>query len=120
MKLDMDLVRSILLSAEEYKNGYVNRNPQCETLSRETIGYHVYLMGQAGLLEVMNDSSMNSPSPSAIIRNITWEGHQFLANARNDTIWDKAKAQLGSASIEVWRSVLIELAKKAVGLSLSQ
>ena len=47
---------------------------------------------------------------------MTWAGHEFLDAARNDAIWSEAKRrverQLGSASFEVMRELLLELARE--------
>jgi hypothetical protein len=51
---------------------------------------------------------------------LTWQGHEFLDAARNDTIWRKATGKLvavtGGTSLEVLKELLIAGAKQAVGL----
>jgi len=50
--------------------------------------------------------------------NLTWDGHEFLDAARNPSLWERAKCtalkQTGGLSLEVLKSVLIDLAKHAV------
>ena len=55
-----------------------------------------------------------------LIRGLTMKGHQFLANARNDTIWKKvinqAKEKGQSVGITVLNGLLEQAAKKYAGL----
>jgi hypothetical protein len=57
---------------------------------------------------------------SAIVKRLTWQGHEFLAAASNESVWQKAKAKMmelgGSMPLTVLQSLLIELAKKQAGL----
>ena len=50
MKLDMDLVRKILITLEEQPHGFFCQSLAIDGYSTEQIGYHVTLMGEAGLL----------------------------------------------------------------------
>ena len=111
MKRDMDLIRAMLLKIEEYPHGY---SPQIEIdgYDGEQIGYHAVLLGEAGLAVVENTSAHGANSPSAMVVRITWSGHEFLDAARDKTIWNQAKDKIGSATIQVWMTVLSTLALK--------
>lgn len=76
MKRDMDLIRTMLLTIEANEHGFVG-SIEIEGYTQEEIGYHAYLLGQAGLANVLN-VQVRSESPRAIIRNLTWQGHEFL------------------------------------------
>lgn len=121
MKRDMDLIRQILLKLEEHEHGYAPDRLKVAGCSDEQLGYHIHLMGQAGLLEVIDVTHNASTSPQTIPTRITWDGHEFLDAARSDTIWVRAKERLagtlGSVSIDVLKSLLVVLAKDALGLS---
>jgi hypothetical protein len=51
---------------------------------------------------------------------LTWHGHEFADNARNDQTWKKAiqvvGEKLGSASFEAVSSLLAQLVKQALGV----
>jgi Hypothetical protein (DUF2513) len=49
----------------------------------DQVAYHVYLLGQAGLLEVVKNTNLVSSAPSAHALNMTWEGHDFIDAARS-------------------------------------
>jgi len=72
-------------------------------------------MGEAGLIKATSTTSFCSASPTAVASRITWEGHEFLANARNETVWSKVKsivlAKGGSVSFEVLKFLVVETAK---------
>jgi hypothetical protein len=115
----MDLIRAILLKVEENPHGFMPSKLEVDGYTKEEIGYHVYLMGQAGLAEVLTSRRDMAESPSAVLKNLTWQGHEFLGASRNQTIWEQAKAILpkaGDGSFGLWQSVLTDLVKKSLGL----
>ena len=92
MKRDLDLCRTILLRTEEIE-GHPGRLklPEIEGFSEDQIGYHVYLLQDAGLLQAYDArdrDTMWGYYPS----HLTWAGHEFPA--RNDTIWEQAKEDI--------------------------
>jgi len=92
MKRDMDLIRQILLTCESHDSGYAPQQLQIEGYTEEQIGFHVHLMGQAGLLKVIDMTTMSSRSPSALAVGITWEGYEFLEACKNENNWQKVKS----------------------------
>lgn len=121
MKRDMDLVRKILLVLEQHEHGYAPKQLEIEGCTDEQIHFHVWLMGDGGLLRVSDSSHGAGASPRAIPVSIVWEGYEFLEAAREDTMWEKAKSTISEAgvglTIEMLKGVLGQLAKSAVGLT---
>ena len=118
MKRDMDLARKILLQVEECvecdgSTGWlkvdVNGHSQSETL------YHVRLLYGAGLIDVHDESSL--AGQALWPKRLTWEGHEFLDAAREDTRWQKAKRlvfeKTGGLSFDVLKAVLAKLTVEA-------
>ena len=120
MKRDMDLIRKILLTTESDIHGFAPQKPmEIDGYTQEEIGYHIHLLGEADLAKVINMTFDQSDSPSAQMLNLTWNGHEFLDSARENTRWNQAKdkiSKMGGASIEIWLALLIELGKKQLGL----
>lgn len=118
MKRDMDLARRILLEIEEYDSA---RAPGIEFdgYTAEQIGYHIGLLGEAGLLDVIDTSSMNGIS--FIPYKLTWDGHEFLDAARDEGRWNKAmqtiKEKTGTVTFGVLVAYLIALTKEALGIT---
>lgn len=119
MKRDMDLVREILLSIEDHAHGHVPSTIEINGYSDEQIAYHCFLLDEAGLIVAADTTSDNSLSPSAIPIRLTWSGHEFIGNSRNEDIWRQAKDavhKIGDVSFSVWASVLANVVSKNLGL----
>jgi len=121
MKRNMDLIRDILLKVESDEHGFYRDNLNIEGYTQEEIGYHIVLLGEAGLAHVAEVTAHGDKSPAGIITRLTWDGHEFLDAARDRKIWNKAKDQIGktlaSAGFQVLMLVLNNLAKQQLGLS---
>lgn len=111
MKRDMNLVREILMWAESREHGYAGSNPEIEGYSDEEVGYHVYLMEQAGLVNAADATSMDDDSPCALLQNLTWTGHEFIDASNDDSIWSKAKEKVLKPGVSMTFSLLLDWLK---------
>ncbi len=87
MKRDMDVVRAIILAANEAEDivhGVEGMEPQ-------VFAYHVQLLVEAGLLVASIQGSGKRPSRVAMVFRLTWSGHDFADSIKEDTVWNKAK-----------------------------
>lgn len=104
MRIDPDLVRKILLRVEG------EEAVDLSSYTAEQIRYHEYQLVGADLLDGEVHFVADDDLPLVLIRDLTWAGHQFLANARNDTIWNRAKTEIvklgGSLGIEAIKLLL--------------
>jgi hypothetical protein len=121
MKRDMDLVRNILLVIEKETSGFVFEPPKLNGYSKEQIVYHIYIMAQGGLLEAQSRQTSESVIPIDFsFINLTWTGHEFIDNARNEGVWKNAKTivgeKLGTISVGVMTQLLNSLLKSQLGL----
>lgn len=119
MKRDMELIRDILQIAENLEAGQTSGVASNEHSEHE-IAEHIALLKEAGLIEaIIRNDNKGCPS-GAIIRRLTWEGHEFLAKAKNDTVWKKVLQQAEekgmSTSMTVINGLLEAAAKKYIGL----
>ena len=83
--------------------------------TEEEVNYHVMLLDEAGLIKAQNLTS-HSGGRYIPIR-LTWQGHEFLDAARDDTRWNKTKevmAEAGGFVFEIAKALLIEFMKKQV------
>jgi Hypothetical protein (DUF2513) len=117
---DMELVRKIVFALEAHPSGFAPRGLKIDGYTDEQVGYHVHLMAQAELLLGSDVTCMGSSSPQAIPTSLTWQGHEFAALARSDTLWKKAtetmRQQVGAVALSVLTALLSSLASRAVGL----
>lgn len=114
MKRDFDLIRELLLRVEE------DRPPdEIPGIDDATRIYHIRLLKQAGLVEAIDYSTLSGPDFE--ISGLTWEGHDFLDQARNAAIWNKVKRTLKeqavTVSLSVLKSLLAKAAREHLGLS---
>ena len=119
MQRGMDLVRKILLTIEAQDSALLIIDDLVVTnYHDDMVSEHIRLMAQAGLIDVFEREFMDDTSKIAL----SWFGHEFLDNARNDTTWNKAKAiagKVGSTSFAVFVHVLtgvIDAQLKAAGI----
>lgn len=128
MKLNYDCARDILKYVEKqdldttitFKNIATNLN----AYSPKDIYYACIKLNEANFLEVILKSSIGSCRPSILkICDLTYLGHEFLANTGNDNNWSKIKsiaATIGTQSIQglsqIATSIITQLIKDQFGL----
>jgi hypothetical protein len=119
MERNFNLVRQILLQVEATPPGTIIQELTCEGFDKPTIIEHVEIMIEANLLDGLVTTTL-AGSDGFLLRKITWQGHDFLANAKNDTIWKKvmneAKEKGSSVSLVVLNGLLTKAAQKYAGL----
>ncbi len=119
MRRDPDLIRKLLFHFEEKLDYAAERCPPIAGFSELDIMYHMLLLAQAGFLDHQPEWTK---SRDRIIRvlgfGLTWDGHEFLEAARDDTVWQKAKARvaekIGGMPFDVMLALLRETAKRQV------
>src|ERR1044071_1514383 len=111
----MDLVRQLLLEIEGYPDG-PHRMPPMTGYSADLVAYHLKLLAQAGLIEVHDSTTIGSRE--LLPKCLTWQGHEFLDAARDETIWRKAKQRITAATGTVSLAVLQDLLKQVAGQAL--
>lgn len=121
MQRDMDLVRRILIGLENGSVGPDPNNVPIDGYAQDQIGYHVFIMMEAGLV---HGEMVASPGcgqlPQASPYSLTWNGHEFLDSAREESRWNQARQLLnkvGGASIQIWIAVLTDLVKRNLDLA---
>jgi len=97
MKRDMDLVRAVLLAVEAEADPF-----EIAGHSHKQILGHVRMVTEAGLL--LDETPLR----------LAWTGHDFLAAARNESVWRGVKRKLTEKVADAPFSVLVELLKCAV------
>ena len=108
MKRDMDLIRAILLKAESWQSLQPCKIEIPEH-SREELFFHAKLAKEAGFIE----AAFMNPCDFVVLR-LTWDGHEFIDLARQDTNWNEAKETAGKAgafSLETLKAILVKLAE---------
>ncbi len=112
MKRDMDLVRAILMEVEKFPPNHETSELIVEGWENDAIVHHIGLLHQAGLVNAIDASAAGDET--WIISSLTWNGHEFLEAARNQTLWNKTKTLVmeksGGLSFEVLKQSLVKAA----------
>ncbi|QYO62302.1 DUF2513 domain-containing protein [Leptolyngbya sp. 7M] len=116
MQRDFNLIRSILFSVEANLAGSRIDSSElvCDKYDPATITEHIEILIEHGFLHA--GASFANPETGQkiyVIDRLTWQGHEFLDNARNDTIWKKVMAQAQEKGTSVSMTVLNGLLTKA-------
>jgi Hypothetical protein (DUF2513) len=112
MKRDMDLIRALLLKAEEQPPYGPFTNMEFPGRSEDEMRFHAELAQEAGLIEAefMMDGFF--------VRRLTYAGHEFLDAAREEKLWNKAKETVrknaGTLTMEALKTALATLMQQAV------
>ena len=116
MKRNMNLVRDILIELEKRTFEQEYSELVVDGFGSEEIMYHIKLLYEAGLIHVQDMSGTNDIY--LLPGSLTWEGHEFLELARNETRWNKAKeimtSKAGGFVFDVLKQLLSTLVKEAV------
>ena len=116
MKRDMDLIRKIVLHMEDAPTGFAP-SMEIDGYTAEQIGYHAYLIVDAGLANGTDGTSFDSTGPDYMLNHLTSAGHDFADSARPQFIWDDVIADMRnngivSATIDVLKKLLDKKIKK--------
>jgi len=119
MKRDMELIRRIPLQLEADTELFPTTVLKLQRHSQAEIGYHMLLLFDAGLVEGHSAGSKGDPY-GYMAERLTWDGHDFLNLARNDSVWKKAMSGLAEkgldVTIDILTTYLAKLTKKMLML----
>lgn len=119
MKLDLDLVREILIEMECFEplpadvGGRSYLECKIEDRSEDELSEHIRLMEEAGLIDALRTVKGNKVYHWLPVR-ITWTGHSYLAEIKSETVYNKSKEIAGRA----FGGVTLETMKAALPLAL--
>ena len=122
MRLNPDCVRDILLVVEEYSNfgktvkfSSSQDYTQLKDYTNDEVFYHIKQCQLNGLLTRV-DWTMD---PHCFVYDLSPGGHEFLANIRADTNWNKVKQTAKSVGSESL-SVLTQIAGQVISNLITQ
>ncbi|HEX8174068.1 MAG TPA: DUF2513 domain-containing protein [Pyrinomonadaceae bacterium] len=116
MRRDFELIRLLLLELEG------DESVNLSAYTGDQVNYHKALIKEAGLAEgiIHYPSTEQTDIPDlAILQKLTWQGHEFLDKARNDTVWNKAKNIVKEKGVPLSLDVLKIALSEAVKMLMS-
>jgi DNA-binding transcriptional ArsR family regulator len=101
MKRDMDLIRNLLLEIEESEKPvlYIADLMAAERLQgieQSDVDFHLKLLIEAGLIDANKKQGISTVG-GWYIRQLTWDGHEFIDSIRDPEIWRKTKEGASAA-----------------------
>lgn len=122
MKLNHECVRDIVIALESLEINEIltsSNFSEHEILQKydlDEVFYTVEKLDEAGFINVSIAKMSGGINFKA--KSLTWYGHQFIDNIRDDTIWKKTKQKAGKVVSSVSLPVLSELASSVLKNSL--
>lgn len=126
MKLNHECVRDVLIHIEEnLEYGYYMdfSAVSLKSYSQEDLIYTADKLLEAGLISGERKQFISSSIPSIRIESLTWNGHQFLDNIRDDGVWKDTKkviSKFSSVSLSlignIASQVITSLVQSQIGL----
>ena len=118
MKRDMDLIREILLYAERQTQRWHAGKAQIEGWKSTEVVYNVGLCVDRGFLRAEplrgSEIRLKAVGPDWVVERLTYDGHEFLDNIRNDGIWSQVKSAAKNKGVDLTFDLAIMLAKQAL------
>ncbi len=106
MKRDMDLIRLLLMDAED--EAYVDLS----AYSKKQILYHQSLLVDSQLCQGTVSRSGQGEVLEVHIAQLNWQGHDFLDAARNESVWRKVKEKIVLAGGGMTIGIVTQMLKK--------
>lgn len=101
MRRDWDIVRKVLIAAEESTGDREVSSEQFPEPERALVAYNMWLLIESGLAEGGGREPGGMGPPFAFITRLRWEGHELLDNMRGDTAWNRIKATAKEKSVDL-------------------
>jgi len=110
MARDLDLVRKIMMEISRQEDGRKILNIKIEGYSEELIQLHLALINDSEYIKAYKEEADNQTNfyPTRL----TWKGYDFLALAKNDENWNKAKKiaeKAGGMTLELISKILSDI-----------
>ncbi|NFE73350.1 DUF2513 domain-containing protein [Clostridium botulinum] len=124
MKMDLDCIREILLTIENYDKP-MQMFPQdfCRLIPKYDCNQIIYCCkklyeGNYLNLFFFNMNGLLIPEPEIqLICDLTFQGHEFLSNIKADSNWNKTKevaSKAGSFSLDMIKSISTQVISQIV------
>lgn len=118
MELNHDCVREILITMEKNMSLYSimdssDFDNMIVNFSSDEVEYAIRKLSEGGYID--SEFTMDG----YFVKNMTWDGHQFLDTIRNEKVWTSTKEyvkKFGSFSIPVIQQLATSISKKMLDL----
>ena len=125
MRLNNDCVRDLLLYIEDnssINNLIVISQIQVEGYTTDELIYTAMKLEEAGYIKA-RVSKFISGSTDVYVNEITWNGHKFLDNIRDDGVWKTTKEKISkfsSVSLNIMENVAAQVLTNLINQQIGQ
>lgn len=125
MKLNNDCVRDLLLYIEEnvgIKDDVVIPGLTLSSYTNDELLYTALKLNEAGYLNARVSNYMDG-SCEIEINSLTWQGHKFLDNIRDDGVWATTKgivSKFSSVSLSVIENIASQVITNIINQQMGQ
>lgn len=112
MKRNWELIRSILVKAEELDEGSHFGEDAFTDHDINEVAHHLVMLDKAGFIEAINNGGINHQT--RICTGLSWEGYEFLDKIRDKTVWNRTKAILKDKGLDLTFATIKIAATKAI------
>ena len=95
---DMEVVRAIFASVQA-RGDLRSRSVELEGHEEWIVQRHLELLLDSGFLAGTKSEPLSQPYPTVLVRDLTWQGHDFAATLSNETVWGKMKQSLSAVEL---------------------
>lgn len=114
MKRDMELCRKILFKIESEFKSTALSNLEISEYTMEKVAYHCNLLYENGLISNYSCSYADNKIYSFCVGSLTWEGHDFIDNIREDTVWNKTKVLIKKGMLPMTLEVIKNISSAVI------
>jgi hypothetical protein len=109
----MEIIRKILFAIQA-KEGFEPKQIELDEGDSSVVARHIELLYRAGFLDGTMTGTVSRGCYLVFVRDLSWEGHEFLSNISKAEVWEKLRNALGPDGLSTlsW-DVLKEAAKAA-------
>jgi hypothetical protein len=98
VKRDMELIRTILLSIQARED--LDLKPVViDGYDELVVGRHIEMLGNEGFLEGVKASAYKDKYDFWLVKDLSWNGHEFIGAIGPDDLWQKLKEELGPSKL---------------------
>jgi hypothetical protein len=98
MTRDMELIRKIFIAIQKRKDTRPSML-EIEGADEAILARHLEMLLSAGLIEGQKSVPLDRGIPMVLVKDLSWEGHDFAATLLNDTVWLQIKKKFSAADL---------------------
>ncbi|WP_461637848.1 DUF2513 domain-containing protein [Labilibaculum euxinus] len=112
MKRDLDLVKKVLEYFEEKNARGHEKDMEINGFDKDQVSYHLIILFEANLIAGESITTNTGRIYDIIPFRLTWSGHEFLDNIRDNNRWSKIKQIIKAKGGSFSMSLITKLATK--------